>query len=272
MHFLPHCDKINTDSVNGGIILDLSIYENMISEIGAGLLSSSLVWLPIWGMFMLVFALRAVGLYTIAKRRGVKSPWMAWVPVADQYLLGNISDQYWYATKGQIKKKRRLLPVLNIGACVMCILAGVLALISMVGIFVGASSNASGVGAFLSFILPGIASIILFLSAIVAAIAWVIIRTWALYDLFLSCDPNNAVLYLVLSIIGGLMGVVFIILNFVEPILILVNQKKDGGMAVGSPAVAGSPVQQPAEPACRSEASCGFTEDAAKPVDPRGQI
>lgn len=285
MHSLPVCDKVNTDSVNGGIFLDPSIFENVISELGSGFLSGFIIWLPIWGIYMLIFALRAVGLYTIAKRRGVKSPWMAWVPVADQYLLGNISDQYWYVTKGQIKKKRRLLPVLNIGKCVLCILSGVLALISMVGVFVGAASNAGALEAFLTFILPGIASVLLGLSAMVAAIAWAIFRSWVLYDLYLSCDPNNAVLYLVLSIIGGLMGSFFFILNLVEPILILINQKKDGGMVVGSPAAAGSSAQQPAGhiyqpeiPACQSaepvpEASCGFTEEpAAKPVDPWGQI
>ena len=269
MHFLPCCDKLRADSVNGGIFLDPSIYENVISELGSGFLSGFIIWLPIWGIYMLMFALRAVGLYTIAKRRGVKSPWMAWVPVADQYLLGNISDQYRYVTKGQIKKKRRLLLALNIGMCVLCILSGVLALISMVGVFVGAASNAGGLEAFLTFILPGIASVLLGLSATVVAIAWAIFRSWALYDLFLSCDPNNAVLYLVLSIVGGLMGSIILICYLLEPILILINQKKDGGMVVGSPAAAGSSAQQPAGPVCQPEIpAC----QPAEPVDPWGQI
>jgi hypothetical protein len=32
-------------------------------------------------------------MYTIAKRRQINHPWMAWVPVVDMYLLGCISDQ-----------------------------------------------------------------------------------------------------------------------------------------------------------------------------------
>ena len=59
----------------------------------------------IFGVVCLVFAVlsyifRSVGLYTMAGRRGIRNPWLAWVPVADQWLLGCLSDQYQTLVRG----------------------------------------------------------------------------------------------------------------------------------------------------------------------------
>jgi len=62
----------------------------------AGLLGAlmAVVWAValIIGIGMYVF--RSMGLYTIAKRRGLRLPGMAWVPVGSDWLVGSIADQY----------------------------------------------------------------------------------------------------------------------------------------------------------------------------------
>ena len=46
------------------------------------------------GFGMVWYVLQSLGLYTIAERRGIRNPWLAWVPVANMWVLGSISDQY----------------------------------------------------------------------------------------------------------------------------------------------------------------------------------
>ena len=53
------------------------------------------------------------------------------------------------------------------------------------------------------------------------AIAYAIFRYMALYDLFLSCDPQNAVLFLVLSIFVGV----------TRPFFLFACRNKDYGMS-----------------------------------------
>ena len=66
------------------------------------------------GLLMLVFFIfTAIGLYAIAKRRGIDHAWMAWVPVLNSWTLGCISDQYQYLIKGKNKKRRTVLLVLG---------------------------------------------------------------------------------------------------------------------------------------------------------------
>ena len=54
----------------------------------------------------------------------------------------------------------------------------------------------------------------------VAAVAAAVIRFIALYDVFRSLDPDNAVLFLVLSILFGI----------TEPFFLFFNRDKDAGM------------------------------------------
>lgn len=53
-----------------------------------------------------IYVLEALGIYTIAKRRGIHNPWLAWIPVAQYWILGSISDQYQYVVKGNVRNRR----------------------------------------------------------------------------------------------------------------------------------------------------------------------
>ena len=43
------------------------------------------------GVAITFYVLKSLGLYAIAKHRGIKNPWFAWVPVLSSFLEGSIS-------------------------------------------------------------------------------------------------------------------------------------------------------------------------------------
>ncbi len=61
----------------------------------------TMLWSVMWGIVavalivaILFYVLRALGFHTIAKRRGIAHPWLAWIPIANYYLIGRIADEY----------------------------------------------------------------------------------------------------------------------------------------------------------------------------------
>ena len=99
-------------------IVTEEFYETLITELFSNFMS--------FGIAIAGFVLLALAMYTIAKRRGIRSPWLAWVPLGQSWMLGSISDQYRYVTKGQQKSKRTTLLWLEIGltavSTVVCVL------------------------------------------------------------------------------------------------------------------------------------------------------
>lgn len=150
-----------------------------------------------------IYVFTALSLYTIARKRGIACPWLAWLPVANLWLLGSVSDQYRYLTHGQLKHKRVTLLVLDIAAIVLagCLAATVFALIA---------------GA-VSAVIPLIVVLLLLLGV---GVALTVVRFMALYDVYASCDPENAALYLVLSVI----------FRFLQPIFLFLSRNLEKGM------------------------------------------
>lgn len=66
------------------------------------------------------YALQSISLYTVARRRGIKNPWLAWVPFGSDWILGSISDRFRYVRCGEIRNRRVLLLVLN---CIVTVIS-----------------------------------------------------------------------------------------------------------------------------------------------------
>lgn len=161
------------------------------------------------------YVLQALGMYSIAKRRGIHKPWLAWIPVVNMWLLGSISDQYQYVVKGKVRNRRKVLLGLNIALYAMLILVYASAIALP---FLGNGAAALG-GTVLLMVLCALAMLVL-------SVLMVVWQYIALYDLYASCDPGNAVLYLVLSIL----------VNVTMPFFIFACRKKDLGMPQRKPA------------------------------------
>ena len=164
------------------------------------------------GLFSIAaYILTAIALYTISRRRGLANAWLAWIPVANVWLLGSLSDQYQYVVKGQDKTKRKWLLILNVLKAILLTMIVILAVVAAGSLIAGELSEIMGLAvALLGLVLPLCA----------AAIALCVIRYMALFDIYRSVDPGNAVLYLVLSILFGP----------TEPFFLFFNREKDQGM------------------------------------------
>lgn len=200
---------------------------------------------------IVAYILGSLGFYTIASRRGIKHAWLAWVPVANAWLLGSISDQYQSARLGKRKNKKIALLVLNIvyglSVAVMVVLCVTL-IIQMIALDGGLDFNEQ-VGeevyndAYVEMLpddfyesegeeLPPelMGTMFGFLGAYLVLLAsfipMMIVQYMALYDVFRSCDPDSSVLYLVLSIFLG-----------ISSFLVFACRDKDFGMPRMTPPV-----------------------------------
>lgn len=171
------------------------------------------------GLGLIVYILQALALYTIAKRREIKKPWLAWIPMVNVWILGSVSDQYQYVVKHQVKNKRKVLLGLNIAMAVTSFIV----LTVVVGMFFSLLFSAMDISElFTTFseetmeilasnliyyvgtnygllILLSILAILLSVLTIIQAVFFLM----ALYDVYRSCDPKNCTLYFVLSLFGN---------------------------------------------------------------------
>lgn len=185
-----------------------------------GLLPTIFSVLPSFALNIAVYVLTALALYTVAKRRGLRNPWMAWIPVADAWLLGSISDQYRYVVKGENKSKRKILLILRLISSICGLIAIGMCTAALVGLFQGVMQSLPEQKLIGKIMGPLMGVLGLCVPMVGVSIAYMIIRYMAMYDVYNSLDPRNSVMYLVLSIIFGV----------TEPFFLFFNRNKDEGM------------------------------------------
>ena len=161
------------------------------------------------------YVLQSLGTYTLAKRRGIRHPWLAWLPVGINWIWGSLADQYQYVAKGRIKNRRKVLLVLNILIIVLgaVILGMYINLITQMIYNMDAMSDQQILGKLVGILALAVALYVL-------SVVSVIIMYIVLHNIYVSCSPDNAVLYLVLSIV----------FSFLMPVFVFVCRKKDAGM------------------------------------------
>ena len=178
-----------------------------------------------------VYVFSALGLYTMAQRRDLRNPWLAWIPVANVWILGSLSDQYRYVVRGQVRSKRKVLLTLEIVAAVLRLALMVAAGITLVR-SLAYIANPDWLVAELLGNLGGM--LIMCLPLLGVGIAKIILYYMALYDVYTSCAPRDNVVYLVLSILFG----------FTKAIFLFLCRNRDDGM----PPRRDQPRPQPQEP------------------------
>ena len=166
------------------------------------------------GIGVLAYVFTALSLYTIAQRRGIKNPWMAWVPVLNVWILGCISDQYRYVVKGEVRSRRKVLLILNIVKKLGVIAAIAMVIMGFVNLIVHAQILETGSNrAIVEFLgrqfMPALGAAILM--GVVSLVSFVF-AAMAYYDLFASCEPENKVLYLVLGLLINITLPIFLFL------------------------------------------------------------
>lgn len=158
--------------------------------------------------------LSAVSLHKVAKRRGIRHAWLAWLPIGSEWVLGSLSDQYQHLVQGKVTSRRKILPILSVAIIVVAIVYVVLTIMAELMLIEGEAVG----GALLAVGIP----YLLFLGTYVTGVVFLHISN---YDLYRSCKPQSAVVFLVLGII----------LPVCQPFFYFSCRKKDLGMVVPAP-------------------------------------
>ena len=185
-----------------------------------------IVWLfyvlLIVGLCIAGYILQSLGLYSAAKRRCIRHPWLAWLPVGNMWIMGSISDQYQYVVKGKVRNFRKVLLGLSAAINLITIpiyvfyFAMLNALFAADGVYYSIGATAAA-GALVVMVL----SLVMLVLSIIAYVFMCI----SLYDYFRSCDPSNAVVFLVLGMV----------ISVIMPVFLFVVRNRELGMPPRKP-------------------------------------
>lgn len=128
---------------------------------------------------LVCYVFNALGLYTMAKNRNLDNPWLAWIPLASNYLMGELINDDVSISTWHIPYAKLFLPLMGLALTVVMMILG---FIPYLGAFIG--------------ILLSLALSFYYYTA----------QFW-LYSIY---DKDHRVLYLVLSIIFPFLGPIFI--------------------------------------------------------------
>ena len=162
----------------------------------------------LFGLISYIFC--GIGYYTLAKRRGIRAPGLAWVPVCGaRWIMGSLADQYASLTGSKLRCSRHILLwgelVLTAAAIPLLVSATQLLTAALAGQDVSMQLlQLNGVQTLLNL----------------ASIALSVMIYIALYKVYKSCDPKHATLFLVLSII----------FSITMPFFVFACRNKDLGM------------------------------------------
>ena len=170
---------------------------------------------------LVLWILRSRSLHKIAGRRGIRHAWLAWIPVGTEWVLGSAADQYQHLVRGRVTSRRKIILVLALVSFAMYIAAMAIGLLTIFAV------------------IPE--QVILTVDALLGILGWaaavaaVVFHHICNYSLYRSCDPQTAVVFLVL-------GIIFPVC---EPFFYLSCRNKDLGMVVPEPAAPAAPVELP---------------------------
>lgn len=162
------------------------------------------------GLIVLVFAFvigiavyifHSIGLYRLAKNQGIENAWLAWIPIGNYYIIGTVAKKSNYI-KTKIPRLDMILPICGAVYVALSFVP------SIINIF------ASLAGSYASILSMGISSLVISLLGLCFT-AFLVFVYYHIYKLY---DPNNAVLFTVLSVFGFAFIFIFIIRNK-QPVL-----------------------------------------------------
>lgn len=199
---------------------------------------------------IVAYVMGSLGSYTIAMRRGIKHPWLAFVPFGNLWILGSISDQYQYVSQGQIRSNRKVLLGLQIASAALGLVVFGIYIKMVLDMFAVIGTNSympDMVAAVESVVGLSLAIVLIGFAALVLAIIQLVFYYIALYNLYASCLPKCKVVFILLSIL---------LLSLPDAFLIFGCRKQDRGMpprkdapveAIEAAAPVAEPVVEPVE-------------------------
>lgn len=176
---------------------ELEMFEQELEAFFLEFVSTGAFWIAlaaiagvlIFGVLCYVF--HAVGLSKIAKRRVVSGRWMAWFPLLDLWLLGNVCDRYLMEVKGKESHKRKTLLGLTIAILALGMVSSLLGFVTG---FMAGMGMEEGIWMAIPVLVISVASLVL-------TLILVIHQYIAYYHVYYSCNPDSAAVLTVFSVL-----------------------------------------------------------------------
>ena len=149
-----------------------------------------------------IYLLESISVYKMAKSAEIKNPWLAFIPVANDWVFGTLAEKYKKKNGTKSARFGIILPVLEGIVLIETIALTIFTVISVKEI-TGYARDAVNTSAemapeqFMSLI----PVIILYFALMAVAISYAVVFFIALWRFYSSFDTSNATLYIVLSII-----------------------------------------------------------------------
>ena len=175
----------------------------------AGLAIVGIFFLLAIGLSIAMYLFQAIGLYRMAKRLNIAAPALAFIPVANIYVLGRTASE---PVDG---KKKLPYGWILLGLTILSYLISLSSLIELASAVIRYGERADMLDVLESLVLTSMAKGFL---ASAASIAYTVFYYIALYHLYNNFNPNNSTLLLVLSIFFGFLVPIFIFANRNKPI------------------------------------------------------
>lgn len=163
-----------------------------------------LLYLAMMGLGLANYIMNALALNKIASRRQIPNPWMAWLPIASDWLIGNIADEY-DGRNGIKRKWRVVLLTLSLISIVGLIIMYV-AMFAYIFVTALASTYAEPEVAELLGIFVIFYIFLIVLSTV--AVTQSFCKAICVYKIFESTVPEKAVKYLLLYLLVPLAGAI----------------------------------------------------------------
>lgn len=169
------------------------------------LLMLLILCLVMTGIGIASYVMTSLSLYTIANRRQIKNPWLAWIPLANYWIVGSIADDY--DEQRGIKRKWRVA-LLTMALIFFGVFVAFYAVLIAWIVFMVVKSQ---YGYYVEPTMHGIFAIIIpiYLVLIVFAMLGMALQfcqVICIYKIFESTVPEKALKYILLYILVPLAG------------------------------------------------------------------
>lgn len=160
---------------------------------------------------IVMYILQALGIFNMSKKLGINNAWLCFVPVVNTYAFGKVAEKYVKQDGKPSAKFGIWLLVLNILLVIALFVLLAVLVVFVIGIAgiedVMLEDSAAVRAEILSFIIPFIA---VYFVTLALAIVLSVMQYVALWRIFAIFSYNNATLFLILSILFGILTPIFL--------------------------------------------------------------
>ncbi len=152
------------------------------------------VYLLIAGLLLATYIMNAIAFYTLARRRQIPNPFLAWIPIANSWIIGSIVDDY--EKRLGFNRKWRVLMltlVIVIEALVILLSAVMMVMIFSMALVSDGKPSAEAIFGFV------VTAYLFIIGIAVLASLQQMVLCLCIYKIYESTVPEKAVKYFLLS-------------------------------------------------------------------------